>query len=102
MNLFHKEILETLEQHVSENQIPLEIHGDRYVGTTKPVYFLKAVDIRKIFGNFQKRYPEMTTTEFAALLDSLSRGKTYNEFVAIGLLLGAYPQLRRTIDPYCL
>lgn len=102
MDPFHIDIIKEIDSLVTEQKIPLEIHGDPYVGTTKPVYFLKAVDIRKIFANFQKRHPEMTSTEFTDLLDSLSQGKTYNEFVAIGLLLGKYPHLRRIIDPFCL
>jgi 3-methyladenine DNA glycosylase AlkD len=44
----------------------------------------------------------LAATQFVALLDSLSLGRTYDEFVAVGLLLGAYPKLRRLLDPHCL
>ena len=98
----HREILGELRKKVKADQVPLGKDGFRYVGTTKPVYFLRAADLRKLYKDFAKRHPDLTADELVALLDSLSHGKTYNEFVGIGLLLNEYPKLRETLDPRCL
>ncbi len=82
--------------------MPLAKDGFRYVGTTKPSYLLRAADLRQLYKDFAKRQPDLTADELVVLLDSLSQGKTYNEFVGIGLLLTEYPKLRETLDPRCL
>jgi 3-methyladenine DNA glycosylase AlkD len=102
MQIFYKEILADIEKYVAENNILLERDGFRYIGTTKAVYFIRAVDLRRIFKKFAKRHPDLTMHEFVTLLDSLSLGETYNEFAAVGLLLTAYPKLRQALDPYNL
>jgi 3-methyladenine DNA glycosylase AlkD len=102
LHTYHNEILEEIEKHIADDSVPLERDGFRYIGTTKSVYFLRAADFRRIFIDFAKRHPDLTTTEFVALLDTLSLGKTYNEFAAVGLLLGVYPKLRVVLDPHSL
>lgn len=102
LHTYHNEILEEIEKHIADENVPLERDGFRYIGTTKPVYFLRAAVFRRIFINFAKRHPDLTAAEFVALLDLLSLGKTYNEFAATGLLLGVYPKLRAALDPHCL
>ncbi|MDD4857778.1 MAG: DNA alkylation repair protein [Candidatus Krumholzibacteria bacterium] len=99
---YHEEILREIEKVAAREKVPLKKDGFRYVGTTKPGYFLRAAAIREIFSGFSKRHRDLSTAEFGKLLDSLSLGRTYDEFIAIGLLLGAYPKLRRLLDPLCM
>ena len=98
MHRYHKEILEQIKQRAAETNTPLQ-QGNRYVGTTKPIHLIKSAVIGEIFREFKKRHADLSLDEFVALLDSLARGKTYNEFIAVGVLLGAYPKLRAALDP---
>ncbi len=76
--------------------------ADPYTGTHKPSYALKAANYGQIARAWLKHHPDLTRSEYEALLDSLSRGSTYNEFVFIGLLLRHLPDFRRTLAPQCL
>ena len=102
MHRYHKEILAQIKERAKEENTPFQKDGNRYVGTTKPFYPLKAAVIGQMFREFKNRHADLAQAEFVALLDSLSLGKTYNEYVAVGILLGAYPQLRAALDPHCL
>lgn len=99
MHPYHEEILAQIKQCAAKENVPLKKEGNRYVGTTKPIYLLKAAAIGGIFREFKDRHADLTHLEFVALLDSLALGKTYNEYVSVGILLGKYPQLRAALDP---
>ncbi len=101
MHRYHKEILEQIKQRAAETNTPLQ-QGNRYVGTTKPIYSIRSAVVGEMFREFKKRHADLSLDEFVALLDSLAPGETYNEFTAIGVLLGAYPKLRAALDPRCL
>ncbi|MBI5304196.1 MAG: DNA alkylation repair protein [Chloroflexi bacterium] len=98
MNKLHKEIFSAIEQRAKETNTPSQ-HGNRYVGTSKPMFSIRAAMVGEMFREFKKRHTDLSQAEFVALLDSLARGKTYNEFIAVGVLLGAYPDLRAALDP---
>jgi len=98
MHKLHREILAEIERRAAETNTPSP-HGSRYVGTTKPMYSIRAAVVGEMFRAFKKRHADLSQAEFVALLDSLARGKTYNEFIAVGVLLGAYPQRRAALDP---
>lgn len=102
LNALHREIIKAIEKRAAEENVPLQKDGNRYVGTTKPIYSLKAAVIGQMFREFKSRHADLTLAEFVALLDSLSLGKTFNEYIAVGILLGKYPQLRAALDPRCL
>jgi len=102
MHPYHKEILDALVQSAAEENLPLQQGGSRYIGTAKPVYFLPTAAVRKIFSGFAERHPHLTPAELIGLLDSLSQGETYNEYVAVGLLLSQYKKLRAVLDPHGL
>jgi len=99
MHADHKEILQQIEKYAAEENVPLREQGDRYVGTLKPCYMLRTPAFYEIIGDWIKRHPDLTLTEYLDLLDSLSQGATYNEFVCVGALLGALPQMRKTLEP---
>ena len=94
----HQELLAAIESLASAENIPLA-QGNRYVGTSKPVYLMKSASIGLIFRDFTRRHPDLSSAEFVLLLDSLSQGETYNEYTAVGVLLNAYPKLRRELEP---
>ena len=102
LNIYHQEIIEEIGKSIADKNVPLEKNSAHYIGTTKPVYYLRPADLRMIYRGFAARHPDLTLTEFVSLLDSLCTGETYNEFIAIGLLLEVYPKLRSAIDPICL
>lgn len=102
VNSHHEEIRGEIQRLAAVEDAPLQEEGFRYLGTTKPIYLLRTAALRKLYVDFSKRHGSLTLPEFVALLDSLSLAGTYNEYVAIGLLLGAYPRLRRQLDPGCL
>ena len=97
----HQELLAAIEAFASAENTALA-QGNRYVGTSKPVYLMKSASIGLIFREFTRRHSDLTLAEFVPLLDSLSQGETYNEYTAVGVLLGAYPKLRRELDPWRL
>ncbi len=96
---YHKEILQQIEKRAAEENVPLREQGDRYVGTLKPCYLLRTPVFLEIIGDWIERHPDLTCAGYLDLLDSLSRGTTYNEFVSVGALLGALPQMRKMIEP---
>jgi 3-methyladenine DNA glycosylase AlkD len=56
----------------------------------------------EIIQDWIKRHADLTLTEYVDLLNSLSQGATYNEFISIGVLLGAWPQMRTALEPHHL
>jgi 3-methyladenine DNA glycosylase AlkD len=56
----------------------------------------------EIIQDWIERHADLTLTEYVDLLNSLSLGATYNEFVSIGVLLGAWPQMRKALEPHHL
>lgn len=99
---YHAEIIRNLERAADQENAQLQPDGSRYVGTRKPFYPLKSAVLRQAFRDFSKSHADLTIEEFEKLLDSLSLGRTYNEYVGIGLLLGEYPKLRAALEPACL
>jgi len=97
--LYHKEILQQIEKRAAEENVPLREQGDRYVGTLKPCYLLRTPVFHEVIGDWIERHPDLTCTGYLDLLDSLSRGTTYNEFISVGALLGALPQMRKMLEP---
>jgi len=52
--------------------------------------------------NWLKKMTPLTPKEYTDLLDTLSHGKSHNEFSTIGKLLEFCPKLRQTLDPQSL
>jgi 3-methyladenine DNA glycosylase AlkD len=97
----HQELLADIQSLARLENIPLD-QGNRYVGTSKPVYLMKSASIGAIYRDFTRRHPDLSPAEYISLLDSLSQGETYNEYTAVGVLLNIYPKLRKTLDPWRL
>ncbi len=99
MHPYHKEILQQIEQRAAEENAPLQANGNHYIGTSKPGYLLRAPILHELIRDWTKRHPELTPAEYVELLNSLAKGETCDEILVVGLLLGARPQLRKTLAP---
>src|SRR5512146_33596 len=95
---YHQAIVQAIEAEAARAGLE-RLPADRYTGTRKTSYALKAASYGQIIKEWLERHPDLTRSEYAALFDSLSRGSTYNEFVFVGLLLRHLPDFRRTLDP---
>jgi hypothetical protein len=102
MHVYHKEILRQIKQRAAKENVRLNKRGNRYIGTTKPSYPLKAAVVGETVRAWIARHPDLTPADYRHLLDSLSRGKIHNEFAFIGPLLSKLPRLRKTLAPRAL
>lgn len=98
MNKFHKEIVGLYESYSGNYQSKL---SKDYVGSSKFSYPINTAESRKLVKNWLTG-KSFTPKQYKDLLDSLSNGKSHNEFGAIGKLLEYLPDLRRTLDPVIL
>jgi len=71
------------------------------MGTSKFSYATDVPDSRKLLKAWLRNV-SLTQTTYANLLNSLSRGKSHNEYSSIGKLLEYCPKLRQTLDPRLL
>jgi 3-methyladenine DNA glycosylase AlkD len=102
MHKYHQEIARAINQRAAQENVRLNKQDDRYIGTTKPSYALKAAVVGEIVRGWIARHPDLTPADYRHLLDSLSRSKTHNEFAFIGPLLSHLPRLRKTLTPRAL
>jgi hypothetical protein len=98
----HQEIARAIKRRAAKENVRLNQQRDRYIGTTKPSYALKAAVVGEIVRAWIARHPGLTPADYRHLLDSLSRGETHNEFAFIGSLLSHLPRLRKTLAPHHL
>ncbi len=99
---YHQELVRQIKKQAAEANVALQTQGDRYVGTLKPCYMFRTAVFHEIIQDWIKRHADLTLTEYVDLLNSLSQGATYNEFISIGVLLGAWPQMRTALEPHHL
>lgn len=98
MNKHHREIVKLYESYGSSYQSK---HDSSYIGSTKSAYTISTPESRKLIKNWLKK-KTLTPKEYDELLSSLSRGKSHNEFSAIGKLLEYLPKLRKKLEPKSL
>jgi 3-methyladenine DNA glycosylase AlkD len=99
---YHQELVRQIKKQAAEANVALQTQADRYVGTLKPCYMFRTAVFHEIIQDWIKRHADLTLTEYVDLLNSLSQGATYNEFISIGVLLGAWPQMRKALEPHHL
>ncbi len=99
MNRYHQEILKLFSSYSGNYSSK---HTGSYIGSSKFSYSIGTPSSRKLLKDWLKKIPTLTPKEYRELLDSLARGKSHNEFSAIGKLLEFCPKLRRTLDPQVL
>jgi len=64
------------ERKIKAANVVLEKDGFCYLGTIKPVYFLRAAELGEIYKNLAKCHPDLTLEGFIELLDSLTKCST--------------------------
>lgn len=94
MNKYHKEIVELFSSYSGTF---ISKHGSGYVGTSKFSYPMNVPTSRTLLKDWLKK-TDLTPDEYTDLLNSLSQGKSHNEFGAIGKLLEFCPKLRKTLS----
>lgn len=97
--VYHQEILSEIRRQAAQEGAPYVDHGDDYIGTAKPCYLIRTPVIRQVAKDWIKRHPDLTPGDYLDLLNSLSQGKSHNEFSFVGILLEYMPKLRKTLDP---
>jgi 3-methyladenine DNA glycosylase AlkD len=102
VNGLHRQLRRRLLQCAADEGAKLAEEGFGYIGTTKPVYFLRVDVVRRLLRGFARQHGDLALEELVGLLDSLALGRTHNERACVGLLLEAYPRLRAQLDPRCL
>lgn len=98
-NRHHREIAKAIRAHANEADLRWSQSGNGYIGTSKPYLPMTVGVLRHLAREWIRRHPNLGPTDYRALLNSLARADTHNEFSFIGELLGFLPKLRRTLDP---
>jgi len=99
MNKYHKEILELYTSFTGNYSSK---HDKNYIGSSKFSYSINTPSSRKLVKDWVKKHSDLSLGEYVDLLNSLSLGKSHNEFSAIGKLLEYYSSLRKGLDPKLL
>ena len=98
-SVYHREILREIKQHAAREGAPYVDHGDSYIGTTKPCYYIRTTVVRQFAKDWIRRHPELTPADYLDLFDSLAQGESNNEFSFIGMLVEYLPKVRQTLEP---
>lgn len=99
MNKYHKEILELYTSFTGNYSSK---HNKNYIGSNKFSYSINTPSSRKLVKDWVKEHSDLSLSEYTDLLNSLSLGKSHNEFSVIGKLLEYYPSLRKELNPKLL
>lgn len=74
---------------------------NHYLGTTHPLYDLRAPALREIAKTWTRMHKDMHVHDFQSLLTSLVEGKSATEKMLAGMLLDYAGKAQRAIDPGC-
>lgn len=99
MNKHHQEIVKLYASYRGNYSSK---HDSNYAGSRKFSYPISIPESRKLVKSWLKANSPLTPKDYRQLLDSLSRGRSHNEFNAIGKLLEYCPKLRQALDPESL
>ncbi len=96
---YHAQLLLELRQLAGCGPEANPMPGNPYLGTTKPFYSAEATTGRSAVRAFRARHPDLTPSEYLALLDGLFLGQTCNDIFLGSLLLALWPDKRRQVEP---
>lgn len=96
----HAEIVLAFKKHSGKGT--KHTSSKTYLGNSHFTYDISVPIQRQIAKDFIKAHPEMTPEQFAALLDLLYAGKSYNEKSMGGSLLGYMKKHRVHVKPQML
>lgn len=98
MNKHHQEILEEIKKQAGKGT--KHSGKDSYLGSGHIYYSLSNPVRREIIRGWVKTHKDITLREFTNLLNSLYKGKSYEEKTTAGMLLSYYPKSRKQLDPH--
>lgn len=96
MNKHHQEVLQEIKKHAGEGT--KHSWDNNYLGSGHFYYNLCNPLKRDIVKEWLRSHKNVSLGEFVDLLDSLYKGKSYEEKTIAGILLGYVPKLRNEID----
>lgn len=102
MNTYHKELLKKFKADAKPTHATGYFDLDKYLGNTDPKYHLSNPDMRKLAKDWVKAHKEISVKDFTDMMRSLYKGKSFEEKVFGGLLLQAFPKIRKELDPLVL
>lgn len=100
MDKFHKEILREIKNSVQNKSNSTWVA--KYLGTNHIYYGLSNPQKREIAKTWVKNHKDLSETEFTDLLNSLYKGKSYDEKSIASYLLFYFPSLRKNLKPELL
>ena len=100
MNKCHEEILEKIKRVSNKEKVTL--HPDNYSGSDHLSYNVKTIGSRQVAKEWAKTNSDIAIADFTTFLDSLVKGKSMDEKMMVGKLLGYLPKLRIQTDPKLL
>lgn len=100
MNQYHQLILDSVKKEVKKRKQTSETSG--YLGHKHIHYGLSSSQKREIAKSWVNNHKDISFQKFKELLDSLYKGKSYEEKSLAGMLLGYLPKLRKQLDPKLL
>lgn len=96
MNNYHHGILEEVKRYAGKGT--KHSWDSNYLGSRDFHYNLSNPVKREILKNWIKNHKDLSLEKFTQLLDSLYKGKSYDEKTMAGYLLEYFPKLRAQID----
>lgn len=100
-NAYHEELLAALQACAAAAGTRWE-GLERYLGTSKVAYPVKAAEKGQIVKAFLAAHPDLSLDDYVELIGSLCRGRSFDEFCLAGALLERKPRLRKQLDPALL
>ena len=98
MNKYHQEILLNIKQEAKQNPNNSK-HTNSYSGTKSYSYPLSNQQKRNIVKQWFKKHPGLEVEEIIGLLDSLYKGKSYDEKTIAGMTIDNLKKLKTQIKP---
>lgn len=96
MNEHHQQILDEIKKH--QDKVSQNKWGASYLGSSNLHYGISNPIKRQIIKKWLKSHKNLSSEEFIELLDSLYKGKSYEEKCMAGMFLGYLPNLRKQLD----
>jgi len=96
-NLYHTEILKSIQKHAGR---PTQhTFSDRYLGNSHPRYAISTPILRQIAKEWMRDHRNLTSGEFAALIESFIKAPSSTEKCMAGILLDNSTKDQRKFDP---
>ncbi|MBI3485506.1 DNA alkylation repair protein [Candidatus Daviesbacteria bacterium] len=97
LNKFHQEI----SDQIKSNSRPSKnlYQGDSYVSSGHEYYYVSVPKFREIAKNWAVQNKDISISALLEVLDSIIKGKSYEEKIMAGIILDYLPKQRSQLDP---